>query len=286
MGGKIQPHGALDYSSYFGPPVAVTYATSGGNTFATAVALDSTDNIYLAGQTNDANFPNIPGTTTVGCNSCNNGKYNGWLAKLDLNNSGSSQLLYSNMFGGTADDLPYSLVLDSTNNMYVGGTTHSADFPVTQGAIQPQNTAANSGNGFVTKFNSAGNSLVFSTYLGGDTGEVGGSITYLALGPGGTIIASGGDNNTMQNVACCAYLTQLSADGAHALYFDVYGGWTSAAGPVVADDAKGRHTSIWTSRAASRRSLVAYASCPNLTIARLTAATTMRLSLSSASLRL
>ena len=85
-------------------------------------------------------------------------------------------LVYSSYLGGSFPDDPFGITVDSSGSVYVAGLTCSADFPVTAGAYQ---TAHNGSGGacptsqnsfedvFVTKFNSTGTGLVYSTYIGG-----------------------------------------------------------------------------------------------------------------------
>ena len=76
------------------------------------------------------------------------------------------------------------MALDSSGAVYVTGSTQSTDFPVTTGAFQAtnHNTNASSSNAFVTKLNSTGTALVYSTYLGGSGGVLNLSPTLGMLG--------------------------------------------------------------------------------------------------------
>src|SRR5208337_3124160 len=68
-------------------------------------------------------------------------------------------------------DFPSSIAIDSSGNAYVTGAASSKNFPTTPGAFQ---ASAPSGSlaqpAFVTKLAANGQSLVYSTFLGGTAG--------------------------------------------------------------------------------------------------------------------
>jgi hypothetical protein len=77
---------------------------------------------------------------------------------------------FSTYLGGLPDDEAQGLAVDTSDNVYVTGYTDSMDFPVTAGAYQPQcgdGCANGTYDAFVTKLNSSGTPLLYSTYLGG-----------------------------------------------------------------------------------------------------------------------
>ncbi|MGA7219434.1 MAG: SBBP repeat-containing protein [Candidatus Sulfotelmatobacter sp.] len=143
---------ALIYSTYLGG----TGATQGNG-----IALDASNNAYLTGYTQSAKFPVTPGAFQTTCKCSQPVAF-----ATELNASGTA-LVYSTYLGGTGGDVGYAVALDTSDNAYVTGYTHSVNFPVTSGAFQTK-LSANSA-AFVSKVNPTGSALVYSTYLGGST---------------------------------------------------------------------------------------------------------------------
>ncbi len=153
-------------------------------------------------------------------------------------------LTYSTYLGGINEDIGYSIAVDSTGSAYVTGSTNSSDFPT----ASPLNGGFNGGNNdvFVTKLSSDGNSLVYSTYLGGPNGEFGSSITVDLAGrayvtgltyssdfpmayPFDGSYKSGGD----------VFVTKLSSDGNSLVYSTYLGGTNDDVGYAIAVDLAG-----------------------------------------------
>ncbi len=165
---------ALVYSTYLGG--------SGGyiNDFLTesgsGIAVDSSGNAYVAGQTNESDFPVTPDAFQ----KTRSGPSNGFVSKLNASGSG---LIYSTYLGGSGSfnedtemyygDACTGIAIDAAGDAYVTGSTGSADFPVTAGAFQATNRSQDPGtNAFVTKLNPEGSALIYSTYLGGSNDRV------------------------------------------------------------------------------------------------------------------
>jgi hypothetical protein len=150
---KFSPSGdSLVYSTYLGG------STAGTNDIGTAIALDSTGAAYITGLTNSPDFPTrIPIQASLG------GSDDVFVAKLSPD---GSTLEYSTYLGGSGIDVPVGIVLDSSTNAYVFGSTGSNNFP-TVNPIQA-NFGGGASDGFWAVISSGGSQLRFSTYLGGN----------------------------------------------------------------------------------------------------------------------
>jgi hypothetical protein len=124
------------------------------------LCLDSFGNPVVTGEAS-YDFPTTPGAYDESCN----GDLDVFVCKLSF--SGDS-LLWSTLLGGYTSDVGRALCLDSSGNPIVVGYTESLDFPTTPGAYDE------SFNGyidvFVSKLSSSGDSLLWSTFLGGTGG--------------------------------------------------------------------------------------------------------------------
>ena len=96
------------------------------------------------------------------------------------------QLLYSTYLGGSYYDIPTGISVDGENNAYVTGYTYSTDFPTTSGALQTNNRGVY--NAFLSKIDPGGGTLLYSTYLGGSTGD---SANAIALDHSGNAYLTG-----------------------------------------------------------------------------------------------
>jgi sugar lactone lactonase YvrE len=150
----------LSYSTYLG-----------GSTddAGTAIAVDSAGNIYVIGDTIDTDFP-----VTAGSFQTTNAMDNEVAFVAKLNTAGSA-LVYATYLGGSGNTEhasgsdAFGIAVDGAGSAYICGESYSADFPVTPGAYQAVNKAYpnEAQNAFVSKLNTDGTALVYSTYLGG-----------------------------------------------------------------------------------------------------------------------
>ena len=135
---------------------------------ATALDIDSAGNAYLNGSTISINFPTTSGVFDVS----QNGGSDGFVTKV---NPDATALVYSTFLGGSGSDLPEGIAVDESGSAYVTGTApdSTTNFPITLGAYQT--THKGDRDAYVTKLNSTGSALIYSTFLGGtDTDHSGG----------------------------------------------------------------------------------------------------------------
>src|SRR5262249_33206773 len=124
-----------------------------------AIAVDSSGNAYVAGRV-PSGFMYEPGKTGAYQTSFGGGT-DGFVTKL---NSTATARTYSTYLGGGGADGGLGLGLDSSGNAYVTGDT-SGSFPL-MGAFQGTFGGGNY-DAFVSKLNSSGSALTYSSYLGG-----------------------------------------------------------------------------------------------------------------------
>jgi len=176
------------------PTLSLTYSTYLGGSasdVAYAIAVDSSGNAYITGQTYSANFPvksPLPDGST--CAKCNPsfGLSDVFVAKI---NSAGSALVYSTYLGGSSVDVGTAVAVDSSGNAYVTGDTNSTDFPTTSGVFQT--TGDIFGDAFVAELNPTSSALVFSTFLGGSNTDAANAI---AVGASGSIYVAGSTAST------------------------------------------------------------------------------------------
>lgn len=168
--------GAYDHSRSLVIDPVLIYSTflGGGNGVAIqgadAIAVDASGEAYVTGHTETTDFPTTAGSFQPTCGGCSAV----FVTKLNAN---GTALAYSTYIGGSLYDEGYSIAVDSAGNAYIAGKAESTNFPTTAGAFQTKYPGAFS-SGFVTKLNSTGSKLVYSTFLGGS----GGGLCYLANG--------------------------------------------------------------------------------------------------------
>ena len=129
------------------------------------VALDTSGDVYLTGETVSTDFPTTPGAYLTSIPPTLHSHTWAFIEKIDPRQSGSASLIYSTYVGGIIVD-PTGIAVDATGNAYIVGQAFDPSaYPTTPGAFQT--VAGTTGTAFVTKMNPTGSALVYSTFLGG-----------------------------------------------------------------------------------------------------------------------
>lgn len=183
-----------------------------------AIAIDAEGNAYVAGATDSSSFPTTAFAFRSG--SCPSLGLGGFVTK--LNASGTS-LDYSTMLCGSSSDEVLGIDVDAGGRAFVTGYTRSADFPTTAGAWRTTGGGDND-EAFVTKLNSAGSSLIYSTFLGGSAAD---TATGIAVDGDGKAYVTGYTRSTDFPVTAGA-LQPAHADGG--LFEDAFVAALSATG--------------------------------------------------------
>lgn len=123
------------------------------------VIVDLNDNIYVTSSTKSQNFPTVNPTQAV-----LGGLQDAIVVEL---NPSLTNLLWSTFLGGSANDAGYVLAINKSNpnELYVAGGTESANFPSTQGTLNPAYLGG-SADGFLLKFNATSKALLAGTFIG------------------------------------------------------------------------------------------------------------------------
>jgi Beta-propeller repeat len=191
---KLSPAGdALVYSTYVGG--------SGGDG-AVGIALDSNLSAYIVGSTNSTDFP----TRSPVQATYQGGNLDAFVTKLS---PAGDALVYSTYLGGAHDDSGYGIAVDASGSAYVTGSTGSSNFP-TQAAFQP--AIWGNSNAFVTELSPSGNSLVYSTFVGGSKADGGYAI---AVDEAGSAYITGGTSSTDFPTTASAYQPSFYTVGDH-----------------------------------------------------------------------
>jgi hypothetical protein len=230
----------LSYATYFG-------GTAGEAAW--AVAVNPNDgSIYIAGQTLSKQFltNGAPfSTTNAYQNKFGGGKLTGDAFVARFDNLGQN-LIYLTYLGGSGDDGALGLAVDSAGNAFVTGWTDSPNFPTSGNAVfrsisgqYIKSFKSYLNDAFVTELDPSGSKLVYSTYLGGSSIDVGIGIAVDAAENAYVTGYSYSTNfpvkNPIQKKLACKYSTYFNcnafvseiAAGGSALVFSTYLGGTN-----------------------------------------------------------
>jgi len=231
---------ALAYSTYLGGSNGANGGVGGDH--GNGIAVDSNGSAYVTGYTLASDFP-----TKNPLQGAKAGGYDVFVTKLSAD---GSTLIYSTYLGGEGSDFGAGIAVDASGSAYIVGATNSGrgggpngspgDFPL-KNPVQSQNLGGD--QAFVTKLSPNGATLVYSTYLGGKSGSVGGANgggtgetigNAIAIDPSGSAYVTGQTNSADFPTTTNAYqsgfgstdnkgerdafVTKFSADGRTLVY--------------------------------------------------------------------
>jgi hypothetical protein len=163
-----------------------------------SLAMDEQGNVYVTGRTGSPDFPTteaafqpqLRGTACQG-EPC----HDAFVTKIDP----SGRVVFSTLFGGTANEEGVSIAVDRAGRAWITGNTDSADLPVRRAVQETFQSPPCPGDlpceydVFVAALAPDGSRLSFASYLGGDAGDTAGGI---AVDAGGSAYVTGTTRST------------------------------------------------------------------------------------------
>lgn len=215
----------LEWATYYG----------GGYEYSNAIALDRSENVFIAGNTESTH-----GIATAGAfQTKENGDLDVFIAKFTSNGN----LLWGTYFGGNGQEEPSDATVNGAGELCITGYTNS---PIVMSSSGSYRTGlAGSTDVFIAKFSTTG-SRIWSDYFGGDQIEMGNGIAidasdniYIAgETQSSSSIATSGAFETSYNGNSDAFLAKFTTDGIH-LWSTYFGGDNGDAAYDVCIDAFG-----------------------------------------------
>ena len=194
-----------------------------------AIAVGGSGSAYVVGWTKSEDFAASPGAFQ----SAYSGYDDAFVASIAPD---GRSLIYSTLLGGAGKDRAHDVQVDALANAYVAGETKSADFPCTAGAFSGE--LAGREDAFVARIAPDGQSLGYSTLIGGSSTDVGNGIAIdergVAYVAGNTlsndlpVTADAFDRTFNWNLGTFwkldAFAASLSPDGSQVRYCSYLGG--------------------------------------------------------------
>jgi hypothetical protein len=191
----LSPTQTIEYSTYFGGS-----ETDQGM----AIAVSSSNMIWIAGDTQSTDFPN-----TGGFQGSLIGVQNMFVAAFDPSKSGTATEIYSIYIGGTHWDEAYSIALAPDGTVWLGGATYSSDIWIQGNPYQ--GIYGGDGDAYIAHLNPAlgAQALLYASFLGGNGID---EATSMLLDPSGRIILSGYTLSSNFPVTSTAFQTKYGGE--------------------------------------------------------------------------
>jgi hypothetical protein len=234
-----------------------TYIAGSDSDSGLGIAVDSSQNVYVVGETFSTNLPlasALPSGTALNLGT-GPGVDDGYIAKL---NSGGTAYLLLSYIGGSDGDLATGVGLDAAGNIYVSGETISVDLPtnLTIGVLQSTcgtdlfcngTTGGPFDDGFVVSIKANLSGYNYVTYYGGSNSD---EAFAIAVDAGGNAFFTGRSSSTDLLITSDAYqnsllgttnaiVVELNPSGTTLNYGTYFGGDATDAGYGITLDTLG-----------------------------------------------
>jgi hypothetical protein len=191
----MSPLQVIEYSTLFGGSELDT---------GTAIAVNSSNIIWIVGNTQSTDLPN-----TGGFQSTLIGTQNMFVAAFDPSQSAGATHKYSIYIGGTHWDEAFGIALAPDGTVWMAGGTYSPDIWIQGNPIQ--GNYGGDGDGYLVHINPnlGAQALLYATFLGGSGID---EATSLVLDPSGRVILSGYTLSSNFPVTSTAFQTKYGGD--------------------------------------------------------------------------
>ena len=157
-----------NFINFLNPTIKILNASKSITTISSNLNSSKVSSLQIGNYNSNQEYEVVQAASAQSCQGCGT-----------TVNTPNTSLQWSTYYGGSEDDEVNDVFVDAFENIYITGKTRSLNFPVTP------NVYSESGGGlwdaFVAKFNAA-KTLIFSTYIKGESDDLGRQIAINSLG--------------------------------------------------------------------------------------------------------